>query len=202
MNREAAGFWLYRHRHWLMLPLLLLGLGLNFHALSVHRGNFMMIAGGVGVLCGTLLRIVNYSFIGARDLVAKHSPELITDGTYAVSRNPVHLAEAAIALGIAMLSRMPWLVLTTLVAGGIITALVIDWEEETLRRRYGRIYDNYCRIVPRWFSLRRLLHAESFVLTRGRVRLGAALRAESGTLLIGLLAILAFLAKTNIEIFF
>lgn len=199
--RDTASRWLYHYRRWLVIPILLLGLGLNTKALPIGSGHLMMLAGGMGVLFGTLLRIVNFTFIGARDLVARQSPELVTDGTYAISRNPVHLAEAAIALGIAMLSRMPWLVLTTLVVGGIITALVIEWEEETLRRRYGQTYENYCRAVPRWFSPRRLLRAESFTLTRGRVRLWTALRAESRTLLIGLLAILAFLAKTDIEIF-
>jgi len=124
-----------------------------------------------------------------------------TEGPYAVTRNPVYLAEAAIALGIAMMSRMPWFVLATLIAGGIGTAFVIEWEEKALLARYGVAYAEYCKAVPRWFSFRRMADRDSFTKTRRRVKLMYALRAEAGTLLIGLLAILAFLAKANFEMF-
>jgi hypothetical protein len=161
-----------------------------------------LIAGAVGILFCTLRRIVCYRFTGSHDPMDVYDPRTMkTEGPYAVTRNPVYLAEGAIALGIAMMSRMPWFVLFTLITGGIVTALVIEWEEEALRERYGEAYAEYCRIVPRWFSFGRMTHRDSFVKTRGRVKLMAAIRAESATLLVGLLAILAFLAKANFEIF-
>lgn len=45
-----------------------------------------------------------------------------------------------------------------------------------------------------------MLHPDSYLKTRGRVKLMAAVRAEAGTILIGLSAILAFLAKADLEI--
>lgn len=161
----------------------------------------MMLAGAAGILFGTLLRVVCSTFISHRET---HDPRLvtslITDGPYAISRNPAYLGESAIALGIAMMSRMPWFVIVTLVIGLVVMAIIIEWEEETLRLRFGKAYEDYCRIVPRWFSWSQMFHPDSYLKTRGRVKLLAAVRAESGTMLIGLSAILAFLAKADLEI--
>ncbi|HEY3295973.1 MAG TPA: isoprenylcysteine carboxylmethyltransferase family protein [bacterium] len=201
-NRRAIGYWLHRHRKWGLVPLLGIGLFMPIHEWPVRSGNFMMIAGAMGILFGTLLRIVCYRFTGSHNPLDVYDPSAMkTEGPYAVTRNPVYLAEGAIALGIAMMSRMPWFVLVTLVCGGIVTALVIEWEELALHERYGEAYADYCRTVPRWFSFGRMVQPDSFTKTRGRVRLLAAIRAESAMLLIGLLAILAFLAKANFEIF-
>ncbi len=201
-SRQSVGNWLHRHRKWGLAPLLAIGLFMPIREWPVRSGNFMMIAGAMGILFGTLLRIVCYRYTGSHDPMDVYDPHTMkTEGPYAVTRNPVYLAEGAIALGIAMMSRMPWFVLATLVAGAAVTALVIEWEEVTLRERYGEAYAEYCRAVPRWFSFGRMVDPDSFAKTRGRVKLIAALRAESSTLLIGLLAILAFLAKANFEIF-
>jgi len=202
-RRQALGHWLYRYRTWGLVPLFGIGLFMPIHEWPVRSGNFMMIAGAVGILFGTLLRIVCYRFTGSHDPMDVYDPSAMkTEGPYAITRNPVYMAEAAIALGIAMMSRMPWFVLATLVVGGITTALVIQWEETALLARYGEAYAQYCRTVPRWFSFRRITHRDAFALSRRRVKLLAAVRAESGTLLVGLLAILAFLAKANLEMFY
>jgi protein-S-isoprenylcysteine O-methyltransferase Ste14 len=195
----TVGKWLHRRRRWGLLPLLLVGLFLNTHFVTVRRGNFMTVAGAFGILFGSLLRVVCYKFVGGRDPIYNVGAPLITDGPYAITRNPVYLSEAAIALGIAMMSRMPWFVLATLAATIIMAALVVEWEERVLHERYGSRYEDYCRIVPRWFSLRRFVHRDSYTKTRGRVHLLDAIRAESITLLIGLLAILAFLTKADLE---
>jgi protein-S-isoprenylcysteine O-methyltransferase Ste14 len=200
--RHTLGYWLYRHRKWGIVPLLAVGLLVHTHFMTVLSGNYMMIGGAIGILFGTLLRIVCFTFAGTKHPI--HDPQqlpLITEGPYAVTRNPVYMAEAGIALGIAMMSRMPWFVLLTLICGGISTALVIEWEEGMLRHRYGAQFEQYRLAVPRWFSLRRLVHPESYSKTRGRVRLLTAVRAESLTMLIGLLSILAFLAKANLELY-
>jgi len=199
-KRLTIGYWLYHHRGWGLVPLLALGLLPNTEWLTVKNGTFMLAAGAVGVLFGTLLRITSYTFSGERPLPPKGLPDtLVTEGPYMITRNPVYLAEAAIALGIAMMSRMPWLVLATLLVGALASALIIEWEENFLRSRFGEAYEEYCRIVPRWFSFSRLIHPECYAKTRGRVHLLRAVRAESITLLIGLLAILAFLAKADLE---
>jgi protein-S-isoprenylcysteine O-methyltransferase Ste14 len=199
-TRDSIGAWLHRYRKWGLLPLMAAGLAVRVHHLPASRGGFMMVAGATGILFGTVLRIVCFTFVGAKDReLGPDSGELATEGPYAITRNPVYLAEVAIALGIAMMSRLPWLVLATLVVGIVVTSLVIEWEEGVLRRRYGSAFEEYARQVPRWFSLRRLAHPDSYWKSRRRVKLWRALRAESPALLIGLLAVLAFLAKADFE---
>jgi protein-S-isoprenylcysteine O-methyltransferase Ste14 len=202
-TKHSFGFWLYLHRGWGIVPLVALGLVLNFHELSVQNGYLMMLAGAVGVFAGTLLRIVCVTFVGpiSKQRKALSFGNIITDGPYALTRNPMYLADSAIALGVAMMSRMPWLVLVALLIGAAITALIIEWEEYFLRHYYGQIYIDYCKSVPRWFSLHRLFHTDSYFKTRGRVKLMSAVRAESLTLLIGLIAILSFIAKAYLDIY-
>lgn len=202
-SRLDAGRWLHRYRKWGIIPLLITGLVLNIRDLTAVSGFFMLTAGAVGIFFGTMLRIVCFTFVGTKNPILESDVGgPATEGPYAITRNPVYLAEGSIALGIAMMSRMPWFVLATLLFGLIITALVIEWEEKMLRRRYGGVYEEYCHHVPRWFSLRRFIHPDSYLKTRGRVKLIQALRAESMTLLVGLLSILAFLAKADLEIIF
>ncbi|MFZ5433971.1 MAG: methyltransferase family protein [Calditrichota bacterium] len=201
-KRFSIGLLFYRYRGWSLVPLLAIGLLVNTRFLPANSGNFMMVLGAIGILFGSLLRIVCSTFISHKEMHDPlHVKQLIVDGPYAISRNPGYLGEGAIALGIAMMSRMPWFILTTLVAGLIIVAVVIDWEEKMLSMRFGKIYDNYCRTVPRWFSWGRLVHPDSYLKTKGRIKFLTAIRAESGTLLIALLSILAFIAKADLEIY-
>jgi protein-S-isoprenylcysteine O-methyltransferase Ste14 len=162
----------------------------------------MMIAGGVGIFSGTLLRIICRTFVRPEHETTPLDIALVTDGPFAISRNPIYLAEAAIALGIAMMSRMPWLVITTLIAGFAVYGLIIEWQEERFRSALPGDFAAYSRIVPRWFSFRMLWDAESYLKSRGRVGLITAVRGESLTLLVALVAILAFIAKANYELYF
>lgn len=131
-RRQLWGGWLCQRRGWGLIPLLAIGLLVELHVLPASRGSYMLIAGAAGILFGALLRVVCSTFISHRET---HDPaltaRLITDGPYAISRNPAYLSECEIALGIAMMSRMPWFVLTTLGVCLVVMALIIEWEEET-----------------------------------------------------------------------
>jgi len=195
------GQWLNRHRAWGVLPLLVLGLFARSGEFSVRTGVLMMIAGGLGIFSGTLLRIICRTFTKPETDDASQNADLVTDGPFAISRNPVYLAEAAIALGIAMMSRMPWLVVVTLLLGLTVYGLIIEWQEERFREAVPAAFAAYVRLVPRWFSFRTLLDTETYLKSRGRVGLLTAVRGESLTLLVALVAILAFIAKANLELY-
>jgi protein-S-isoprenylcysteine O-methyltransferase Ste14 len=198
----ALGAWLHRYRQWGLIPLFIVGFLLRTSFLATERGYFMMGAGAIGVLFGTLLRVVCYTFTGGYAPFSKARAPLIVDGPYAITRNPVYLGEAAMALGIAMMSQTTWFVLVTVLFTAFILGTIVEWEETTLRAQYGEAYDAYCKTVPRWFRFRRLTHRDSFTLTRGRVRLLSAVRAESLTVLIGLSTIFAYLVKADFFQFF
>jgi protein-S-isoprenylcysteine O-methyltransferase Ste14 len=198
---KRIGLWLSRHRVWGLVPLIATGLFVRVGSLSVSTGLLMMIAGGVGILAGTLLRIICRTFTMSDKLGLPLEIALITDGPFALTRNPVYLSEVAIALGIAMMSRMPWLVLITILTSGAVYGPIIDLHEARLRHLHPDAYAAYSRLVPRWFSLRNLFDAETYLKSRRRVPLFAAIRGESLTMLIALAAIFAFLAKANLEMF-
>ena len=161
----------------------------------------MMVAGGIGIFSGTLLRIICRTFVRPEHEEMPLETALVTDGPFAISRNPVFLAEAAIALGIAMMSRMPWLVFATLLIGLAVYGFIIEWQEARMRTAAPAEYAAYSRLVPRWFSIRTFVDTETYLKSRGRVGLVAAVRGESMTLLVALVAILAFIAKANLEIY-
>lgn len=198
---RPIGLWLSRHRVWGMVPLIAVGLFVRIGSMSVRAGLLMMIAGGVGILAGTLLRIVCRTFTASERIGLPWDVALITDGPFALTRNPVYLSEVAIALGIAMMSRMPWLVLVTVLAAGAVYGPIIDLHEARLRQSDPDAYAAYSRLVPRWFSLRNFFDAETYSKSRRRIPLLSAIRGESFTLLIALAAILAFLAKANLEMY-
>jgi protein-S-isoprenylcysteine O-methyltransferase Ste14 len=198
---RRIGLWLSRHRVWGLVPLIATGLLASVGEMSVSKGLLMMIAGGVGILAGTLLRIICRTFTVSEKLGQPLEIALITEGPFALTRNPVYLSEVAIALGIAMMSRMPWLVLITVLTSGAVYGPIIDLHEARLRHWHPDAYAAYSRLVPRWFSLRNLFDAETYLKSRRSVPLLAAIRGESLTMLIALVAILAFLAKANLEVF-
>ena len=99
-RRLRIGQWLNGHRAWGILPLLLIGLFVQRGEMSVRAGILMMVAGGIGIFSGTLLRIMCRTFTQPRGEAVPSDPTLITNGPFAISRNPVYLAEAAIALSI------------------------------------------------------------------------------------------------------
>ena len=76
---------------------------------------------------------------------------LVTTGPFAVVRNPIIAAEAAVVWGIALylssLGVLLYAVLFSLAGHGAVVYL----EEPELRQRFGEQYDAYCRRVPRWF---------------------------------------------------
>ena len=59
---RRIGLWLSRHRVWGLVPLIIAGLFVRVGSLSVSTGLLMMLAGGVGILAGTLLRIICRTF--------------------------------------------------------------------------------------------------------------------------------------------
>ncbi len=108
---------------------------------------------GAGVTLGALSE---RRFRAARTTVNPLHPErgtqLVADGPYAISRNPMYLG-----LVCSVAAHGLW-------RGGLLaqvpTALLAEWldraqipaEEQALRSLHGRSYVEYCRRVPRWIS--------------------------------------------------
>ena len=79
----------------------------------------------------------------------KTTNQLITDGTFALSRNPVFLTFIAFSVGF-------WLAFSTMVNLAFLVLLIlmvhrqILKEETFLKKHYGKEYEDYCKKVRRY----------------------------------------------------
>jgi protein-S-isoprenylcysteine O-methyltransferase Ste14 len=110
----------------------------------------------IGVLlCAAALLLVLWSLVSFRQsfrigIDTDRPDRLITDGAFAVSRNPIYVAFITMATG--QLLIFPNVIM--LIYLGAATAIVHRQalrEEEYLRGRYGQAYADYCGRVRRYF---------------------------------------------------
>jgi protein-S-isoprenylcysteine O-methyltransferase Ste14 len=91
-------------------------------------------------------------FIGRTELSG--GGEVVSQGIYGRMRNPRYVGSFLAIMGACLLAGTGrlWLVAA---AWTILIRLVIGFEEREMRNRFGDAYVEYCRRVPRFFSLRR-----------------------------------------------
>ena len=97
--------------------------------------------------CGAGLAAWAVASAGEADV--ERESELVTDGPYAITRNPMYLGWSAGVLGLAVASRSTWMLVAWAVA---VRALdrEIKAEESRLSARFGREYGAYRARVPRY----------------------------------------------------
>ena len=85
----------------------------------------------------------------AGDADVERETKLVTDGPYAMTRNPMYLGWSAGVLGLAVASRSAWMLVAWALA---VRALdrEIKAEESRLSARFGRAYVAYRSRVPRY----------------------------------------------------
>lgn len=77
--------------------------------------------------------------------------QVVADGLYARTRNPMYLGMAIIQFGLALAFGTVLGALFTFVACGVVGATVIAREERYLLAKFGAPYLAYCERVDRWF---------------------------------------------------
>ncbi len=75
---------------------------------------------------------------------------LIADGPFARSRNPIYVGNTLLLSGIGLLFGIGWLLPATLLAAFATQKLAIEREEQHLRLRFGKAWDDYAARTPRW----------------------------------------------------
>ena len=75
---------------------------------------------------------------------------LVTGGPFAISRNPIYLANTMLMIGAAMVSGITWFLPFAFLAAFATQKLAIEREERHLQERFGKRYRDYARKVRRW----------------------------------------------------
>jgi protein-S-isoprenylcysteine O-methyltransferase Ste14 len=78
------------------------------------------------------------------------TPEILTDGIYRVTRNPMYVGMALLQFGIGVALANGWIVALVPVVLAIIYRIAIRHEEVYLERKFGEGYLVYKRSVRRW----------------------------------------------------
>jgi protein-S-isoprenylcysteine O-methyltransferase Ste14 len=79
------------------------------------------------------------------------SSELVTQGPYSVSRNPLYFFSFIGLIGIGLATETITLTLFLIAFFALVYPAVIAGEEEFLRGKFGEPYAEYCRRTPRFF---------------------------------------------------
>lgn len=90
----------------------------------------------------------------ARTNILPHraADQLVTDGVFAFSRNPIYLGNTMLLIGIGLVLGSVWMIGGAFVAALLCDRLAIRREEHHLRARFGEAFAAYARRVPRWIG--------------------------------------------------
>jgi protein-S-isoprenylcysteine O-methyltransferase Ste14 len=107
---------------------------------------------GLAGLALALACVVTFTFVG-RGTPAPFDPpqRLVVRGPYRLIRNPMYFGAFFFIAGFALFYRSPGSALYALVFIAIMHTFVVLYEEPTLRRTFGRDYDEYCQQTGRWW---------------------------------------------------
>lgn len=80
----------------------------------------------------------------------KPAPELIAEGIYQWTRNPMYLGMGLLQAALGILFGTLWAVVLVPVTWFVIYRIAIRHEEAYLREKFGADYEAYCGRVRRW----------------------------------------------------
>jgi protein-S-isoprenylcysteine O-methyltransferase Ste14 len=141
-------------------PLVFLGLIVLGIALRYVVGSLTLPAAGWARWLGAGLLLAGVAVIvSARTLFVrtgqhpapwKPSPELILQGPYRFTRNPMYLGLTCIQTGLGLGTGNAWIALLAPIALLIVHVIAVRPEEEYLTGKFGQSYRDYCLRVRRY----------------------------------------------------
>jgi protein-S-isoprenylcysteine O-methyltransferase Ste14 len=142
-----------------LVPLLALGAGMLVHWLLplsttiIAGGGARYAIGGalvVGGLISMALAIGWFRKTGQDPAPWTESPELILEGVYKWTRNPMYLGMGLLQAGLGLLLGTLWPLLLVPVSWWAIYLIAIRHEETYLSEKFGEGYERYRASVRRW----------------------------------------------------
>jgi protein-S-isoprenylcysteine O-methyltransferase Ste14 len=117
-----------------------------FHSNAAAWAGVLFCFAGLSMLLWSLISFRQSFRIG---IDTDRPDELIVDGVFALSRNPIYVAFGIVLVG-EFLIFPNWITLIYLVAATALVHRQVLREEEYLKGRYGEAYEEYCRHVRRY----------------------------------------------------
>ncbi len=141
---------------------------------------------------GLALRAWGVGHLGARSRTRDSATwELVRSGPFARVRNPLYLGNGLIWLGVGLVCGSTWVAAWALFLG-VLSPLVVGWEEQHLAAALGDPYRRYLEEVPRW------LPSKGPGGPPGRWSALEVLRGERSTWLAVIIVMAVLLARTLI----
>lgn len=180
----SLGNFFFRVRNWLF-PVTYTILLVLTRPHSVFHNNlldttWLVIGAGIAVI-GQAIRMLTIGFDyierGGKDGKV-HASFLVKGGVYAHSRNPMYVGNVCIAIGLLMFSESPMAILVGVPFFLLVYQSITVAEENFLRGKFGRDYEEYCRTVNRFFPN---LGGLAQTLSQSKFDWKKAVRKEYGT---------------------
>lgn len=141
-----------------IVPLIALAVGIVLDAFVVPLGfpvggvvrwllAGLLIAAGVALLAGAFGL---FQATGQDPKPWVTTPEIISTGVYAHTRNPMYVSMALLQAGIGVALANAWVLLLVPVTCWVIGQIAIRHEEAYLERKFGAAYTDYKAKVRRW----------------------------------------------------
>lgn len=114
----------------------------------------ILLAVGVLAIAGTVALDISAirALRRAQTTVMPHkaSARLVSDGAFAISRNPIYVGNTLLLLGTGLVAGIAWFLPLAFVAAALIGRLAIRGEEQHLEARFGKAWRDYAKRVRRW----------------------------------------------------
>ena len=151
MTLAAAGDFLFRFRNALVpfafTLVLVPGPRIAPDPLLPLLGGALLAAVGQGLRALTIG--LKYIVRGGRQRRV-YADDLVTDGIYSLTRNPMYAGNVLIVSGVAAASNSLLCLAIGVPAAAVFYSAIVAAEERYLRAKFGPGYDEYAAAVPRW----------------------------------------------------
>jgi len=160
VNLVAAGNWLFRTRDFLFPVAIALAL---VPGPTLFEAPMRAVAAGFCV--AALGQAIRACTIGLRYIIRGgrnrrvYAEDLVTDGLFGHTRNPMYVGNLLILAGIAIASNSWLCVVLSLALFTFVYVAIVAAEEQYLVGKFGPAYEAYCADVPRWLPRLRGLGA-------------------------------------------
>lgn len=108
---------------------------------------WLFVAGGVALIVSAIGALRKAGTTASAHKAAAH---LVTTRAFALSRNPIYLANTLVMVGIGLIAGMAWFLPLAVIAAALTQKLAVEPEEKHLEARFGKRYRDYAKKVRRW----------------------------------------------------